>query len=270
MLIGLTASANPLAFSPAYRDLRNLPAAERARRMRDPQLRARILREHAAAAGKARDFLALIHSGYDRMYPLADRPDYEPAPERSVAGLAAAAGRPASDVLYDLLTDGDGSALLYVPLFNYARGSLDDVYEMMTSPHALFGLSDAGAHCNSICDGTFPTTAVTHWTRDRARGERLSLEYVVHQQTQRTAAHAGWTDRGVVAPGYLADLNIVDTGTLALRPPRLVADLPAGGTRLLQDAVGYDATVKRGTVVAECGQLTGAHPGRLVRGPQNR
>ena len=268
ILLGLAASANPLAFSAAYRDLRGLPVAERARRMRDPELRARILREHAEAAGTARDFLALIHSGYDRMYPLDGQPDYEPTPERSVAGLAAAAGRPASEVLYDLLTDGDGSALLYVPLFNYARGSLDDVYEMITSPHAIFGLSDAGAHCNAICDGTFPTTAVTHWTRDRARGERLSLEYVVHQQTQRTAAHVGWTDRGVVAPGYLADLNVIDAGALALRPPRLVADLPAGGTRLLQDAVGYEATVKRGVVVAEHGQLTGAHPGRLVRGPQ--
>lgn len=270
VLLGLAASANPLGFSTAYRGLRDLPVAERARRMLDPELRARILREHADAAGKARDFLALIHSGYDRMYPLGERPDYEPTPERSVAGLAAAAGRPADEVLYDLLTDGDGSTLLYVPLFNYARGSLDDVHEMITSPHSIFGLSDAGAHCNAICDGTFPTSAITHWTRDRDRGERLPLEYVVHQQTQRTAAHVGWTDRGVVAPGYLADLNVIDTEALALRPPRLAADLPAGGTRLLQDAFGYDATVKRGTVIAEHGQLTGARPGRLVRGPQSR
>lgn len=109
--------------------------------------------------------------------------------------------------------------------------------------------------------------AVAHWTRDRARGARLPLEYVVHQQTRRTAAHVGWTDRGVVAPGYLADLNVIDAGTLSLRPPRLAADLPADGTRLLQDAVGYEATVKRGTVIAENGQLTGARPGRLVRGP---
>jgi N-acyl-D-aspartate/D-glutamate deacylase len=266
LLLGLAASANPLTFSATYRGLRDLPVAERARRLRDAGLRTQVLGEHAEAAARARDFVALIHSGYDRMYPLDGRPDYEPTPERSVAGLAAAAGRPTNEVLYDLLTEGDGSRLLYVPLLNYARGSLDDVREMITSPHSIFGLSDAGAHCNAICDGTFPTTAVAYWARDRVRGERLPLEYVVHQQTQRTAAHVGWTDRGVVAPGYLADLNVIDADAIALGPPRLVADLPAGGTRLLQDAVGYEATIKRGEVVAEGGQLTGVHPGRLVRG----
>jgi N-acyl-D-amino-acid deacylase len=266
VLLGLAASANPLAFSPTYRTLRDLPLAERARRLRDPELRRTVLREHADAAAMARDFLALIHSGYDRMYPLTDPPDYEPTPERSVGGLARAAGREPAEVLYDLLTEGDGSTLLYVPLMNYARGNLDDVHEMITSPHSIFGLSDAGAHCNAISDATFPTTAIAHWVRDRVRGERLPLEFVVHQQTQRTAAHVGWTDRGVVAPGMLADLNVIDLDGIAVRPPHLVADLPAGGTRLLQSASGYDATVKRGAVVAAGGELTGERPGRLVRG----
>ncbi|HVM08365.1 MAG TPA: amidohydrolase family protein [Acidimicrobiales bacterium] len=265
VLLGLAASANPLAFSPTYRTLRDLPVAERARRLREPDLRAKVLREHADAAATARDFLALIHSGYDRMYPLTDPPDYEPTPERSVAGLAAAQGRDGADVLFDLLTGGDGSTLLYVPLMNYARGSLDDVHEMITSPHSIFGLSDAGAHCNAISDATFPTTAIAHWVRDRTRGERLPLEFVVHQQTQRTAAHVGWTDRGVVAPGYLADLNVIDLESIAVRPPHLVADLPAGGTRLLQSATGYDATIKRGAVTVEQGELTGERPGRLIR-----
>ncbi|HEX2850676.1 MAG TPA: amidohydrolase family protein [Acidimicrobiales bacterium] len=268
VLLGLAASANPLAFSVTYRTLRHLPVAERARRLRDLDLRATVLREHREAAAMARDFLALIHSGYDRMYPLTDPPDYEPTPERSIAGLAAATGRPADEVLYDVLTEGDGATLLYLPLMNYARGNLDDVREMITSPHSIFGLSDAGAHCNAISDATFPTTAIAHWVRDRARGDRLPLEYVVHQQTQRTAAHVGWTDRGVVAAGHLADLNVIDLDTIAVRPPRLVADLPAGGTRLVQPAVGYDATVKRGSVVADHGELTGEHPGRLVRGRQ--
>ena len=142
---------------------------------------------------------------------------------------------------------------------------LDDVREMLTDPHAMFGLSDAGAHCNSICDGSFPTTALTHWTRDRTRGELLPLEYVVHQQTQRTARHVGWTDRGVIAPGMLADLNVIDLDRLALHPPELIADLPAGGTRLMQRADGYVATIKRGEVIAEHGELTGARPGRLQR-----
>jgi N-acyl-D-aspartate/D-glutamate deacylase len=264
VLIGLTASANPLLFSPTYRTLAGRPLAERVAALRGDDVRAKVLDEHRAA--QVRDFTALIHSGFARMYPLSDPPDYEPTPERSIAGLAAAAGRPADELLYDLLLEDDGRRLLYIPLMNYARGSLDDVHEMITSPHALFGLSDAGAHCNAISDGSFPTTAIAHWTRDRSRGPRLPLEHMVHHQTQRTAAHVGWLDRGVVAPGYLADLNVIDVDRLALRPPHLAADLPAGGTRLLQEAVGYRATVKRGEVTVADGELTGAHPGRLQRG----
>jgi N-acyl-D-aspartate/D-glutamate deacylase len=132
----------------------------------------------------------------------------------------------------------------------------------------MFGLSDAGAHCNVISDGSFPTTAITHWTRDRTRGEQLDLEFVVHQQTQRTAAHVGWHDRGVIAPGFLADLNLIDHARLALQPPRLVDDLPAGGTRLMQAADGYVATIKRGRITVEHGTLTGDRPGRLQRGAQ--
>jgi len=156
--------------------------------------------------------------------------------------------------------------LLYLPLMNYAHGNLDDVREMITSPDSIFGLSDAGAHCNAISDATFPTTAIAHWTRDRSRGEGIDLEYIVHQQTQRTARHIGWHDRGVIAPGYLADINIIDHDALALRSPKLVTDLPAGGTRLLQTAVGYDVTMKRGVPIVEHGTLTGDRPGRLQRG----
>jgi N-acyl-D-aspartate/D-glutamate deacylase len=139
---------------------------------------------------------------------------------------------------------------------------------MMLSEHSLFGLSDAGAHCNTVSDGSFPTTALTLWTRDRHRGEQLPLEFVVHQQTQRTAAHVGWLDRGVLAPGYLADVNVIDHEALHLHPPVLVADLPAGGTRLMQRADGYEATIKRGAPIVEGGELTGARPGRLQRGAQ--
>ncbi|HEX4901577.1 MAG TPA: amidohydrolase family protein [Acidimicrobiales bacterium] len=265
VLLGLAASANPLLFAPTYHQLPAEPAARLAE-LRRPEVRERIRQEHAGAADHLRGFPSIIHSGWDRMYPLSDPPDYEPTPERSVAGIAATRGAAPFDVLYDLLSGGDGSTLLYVPLMNYARGSLDDTHEMLTSPHAMVGLSDAGAHCNSICDGSMPTTAISHWTRDRTRGPKLSLEHMVHHQTQRTAAHVGWLDRGVVAPGHLADLNVLDLDRLALRPPRLAADLPAGGTRLLQDAVGYVATVKRGVTTVEQGELTGERPGGLQRG----
>jgi N-acyl-D-amino-acid deacylase len=271
VLLGLTASANPLLFCPSFH---RLPADRTARlvELRTTDVRERLRQEHAAAAENLRGFPLIIHSGWDRMYPLSDPPDYEPTPEHSVAGVAATRGAEPFDVLYDLLTGpastGEGTTLLYVPLMNYARGSLDDVHEMLTSPHAMVGLSDAGAHCNAISDGSMPTTGITHWTRDRTRGPKLSLEHMVHHQTQRTAAHVGWHDRGVVAPGRLADLNVIDLDRLALRPPHIAADLPAGGTRLLQEAVGYVATIKRGTTTVADGELTGERPGRLQRGPQ--
>jgi len=264
VLIGLQATANPFMFCASYQLLRSLDHSERMERLRDPELRRKLLDEHAESTPSG--FVGILHSGYDRMYPMSDPPDYEPTPADSVAGRAMAAGTSPDEFLYDLLLDDGGSRLLYIPLMNYAGGDLDDVREMLTSRNSMFGLSDGGAHCNSICDASYPTTAITHWTRDRTRGDRLSLEFVVHQQTQRTAQHVGWTDRGVVAPGMLADLNVIDYERLTLHPPELVADLPAGGTRLMQAADGYVATIKRGEVIVENGDLTGARPGRLQRG----
>jgi N-acyl-D-aspartate/D-glutamate deacylase len=264
VLVGLSASANPLLRCASYRALRDLPHDERVDALHDPVLRTTILAEHEAAT--PRGFPALIHRGFDRMYPLTDPVNYEPTPEDSIAGLAERAGVQPVELLYDTLLDGDGSRLLYIPLMNYARGDLDDLREMITSPSAMFGLSDAGAHCNAISDGTFPTTAIAHWTRDRSRGDKVPLEHIVHQQTQRTAEHVGWTDRGVLAPGRIADINVIDHDRLTLHPPELVRDLPAGGSRLMQHAEGYVATLKRGVAVAENGVLTGERPGRLQRG----
>jgi N-acyl-D-amino-acid deacylase len=264
VLTGMTASANPLNFCRSFRVLRNSPLAEKLAFVRNPDNRARLLAEHAAVVRTGS--LHLAHSGYSRMYPLTDPPNYEPTPGDSVAGLAAAAARDPREMLFDLLLDDDGRRLLYIPLMNYAAGNLDAVREMLVSPNAIVGLSDAGAHCNSISDGSFPTTAITHWTRDRTRGARLPLEMMVHHQTQRTATHVGWLDRGVIAPGYLADINVIDMNRLALQPPHIVNDLPAGGTRLLQEAVGYVATIKRGEVTVEEGVPNDARPGHLVRG----
>ncbi len=192
VLIGLQATANPFMFCPSYRQLHTLDHAERLARLRDSEVRRTLLAEHAS-----------VESVRVRRHPpLGLRPHVSAV---GSAGLRADTGRQRrrtggqptgaepAELLYDLLLDDDGSRLLYIPLMNYARGDLDDVREMLTSPNAMFGLSDAGAHCNSICDGSFPTTAITHWTRDRSRGEQLPLEYVVHQQTQRTAQHVGWT-----------------------------------------------------------------------------
>ncbi len=164
------------------------------------------------------------------------------------------------------MLERDGNQLMYMPLMNYVAGNLDDVREMLLSPVALMGLSDAGAHCGAISDGSMSTTSLALWTRDRTRGEKLPLELMVHHITQRTAAHVGWLDRGVVASGYLADLNVIDMDALAAHPPTIVRDLPAGGRRLMQTASGYRHTFKGGVETFAGGEHTGAMPGGLVRG----
>ncbi|MDX2238697.1 MAG: amidohydrolase family protein [Hyphomonadaceae bacterium] len=266
LTLGLMCSRNSFSACPSYHEIAKLPLAGRLTALRDPARRARILAEHGPSLPDGLAGFTL--SAFHRLFPFGARPDYEPTPEHSLAAEAARLGKPVLEHAYDRLIENDGAVMFYLPLNNYAHGDLEDVRAMMTSPHALFGLSDGGAHCNFICDGTFPTTALAHWTKDRTRGPRLPLEYVVHQQTQRAARHVGWFDRGVIAPGYLADINVIDLDRLALTAPRIVADLPAGGTRLMQDASGYDFTFKRGVAVFEGGAHTGALPGVLVRGRQ--
>lgn len=266
VVAGLASTVNPLRCSRTYGSLAHIPLAERAAAMREPATRQAILAEHASFEPSS--FSALLHSGYDRMFPMGEFPDYEPRPEASFAGIAASQRRPANEVMYDFFAADDGAHLAYVPFMNYDGGSLDDVAEMIASPLTLSGLSDAGAHCNTLSDGTMPTTAISHWTRDRSRGDTFELEYMVHRQTQATANHVGLRDRGVIAPGYLGDLNLFDHERINAQAPELVQDLPAGGTRLLQRSVGYKATIKRGVVTVEDGELTGEYPGALMRGPQ--
>ena len=267
VVAGLTSTVNPLRCSPTYKALADLPLAERVARMAEPGVRGTILAEHQAFVPSA--FSATTHSGYDRMFPMGQFPDYEPSPENSLAGIAAREGRAANEVMYDWFTAEGGTRLVYLPFMNYSNGTLDDVAEMIASPLTLSGLSDAGAHCNTLSDGTMPTTAISHWTRDRGDGRTFDLEHMVHRQTEATASWVGFTDRGVVAPGYLADLNVFDHDEINAQAPELVQDLPAGGTRLLQRSVGYAATIKRGLVTAEQGELTGSRPGSLQRGPQS-
>jgi N-acyl-D-amino-acid deacylase len=166
------------------------------------------------------------------------------------------------------MLERDGKELLYLPLLDYSAGDLNAVREMLTHPATVLGLGDGGAHCGVLCDASLPTFMLTHWARDRARGEGLPVETVVHLQTRRTAELYGFRDRGLLAPGYLADVNIIDHDALALESPEMVYDLPASGKRLVQRARGYVATVKSGTIVREHDEATGERPGRLLRGPQ--
>ena len=248
---------------PAYQALkaRHLSDGELLSALRDPSVRAEILSFRPDPA-----MASLMAAGFTMTFVLGDPPNYEPGPEESLAAVAAAAGRDPLEVAYDIMLEDDGHGLLYVPILNYASMSLDHVREMLLHPRAAAGLADGGAHCGTICDSSQPTFMLTHWARDRTRGERLPLEWVVKKQTRDTAALYGLGDRGTLEPGMVADLNVIDYERLQLTAPRVVADLPAGGKRLVQGAVGYVATVKAGTTTFESGVDTGARPGRLLRG----
>ena len=265
VLQGLTASLNPLVLCASFQEIARLPLAEQVVALRDPERRARIVAEHAAR--QIDGMLFEITHGFHKLFPMGDPVDYEPAPETSIAGIAAATGRNPVEVVLDLLVERDGNQLLYMPLFNFAKGNLDDVREMLLAPNSLLGLSDAGAHCGAISDASMTTTALALWTRDRRR-DPLPVELMVHHLTQRGAQHVGWFDRGVVAPGHLADLNVIDMATLGAHPPHIVRDLPAGGRRLMQTASGYRHTFKSGVETFVDGEHTGALPGALVRGVQ--
>ncbi len=247
---------------PAYQQLKAATSdVELVDALRDPGVRARILAWEPDAETAVR-----MQDAYDRTFLLGDPPDYEPGPERSLSGLAAASGRTPLEVGYDAMLANDGQGLLYVPILNYANGGLDPIREMLLHPRSVSGLADGGAHCGVICDASMPTFMLTHWVRDRSRGERLPLEWVVKKQTHDTARLYGLHDRGTLEPGMLADVNLIDFDELQLLPPEVVADLPAGGKRLVQRAVGYVATIKSGVTTWAGGVDTGARPGSLVRG----
>jgi N-acyl-D-amino-acid deacylase len=267
ILLGLAASTNPFILCPSYQELAALPVPERVVALRDPERRRRILAEHTEIVAKLpAGLLRQIVGAFDLLFKLTDPVDYELDEAHSLAADARRAGVEPGELIYDLLLERDGEQLLYLPLFNFASHDFDDLFSMITSPHTLFGLSDAGAHCGAVCDASFTTSSLVLWGRDRRGGERLPIEWLVHANSQRNARHVGWFDRGVVAPGMLADLNVIDLEALGCRPPEIIKDLPAGGRRLVQRADGYRYTVKSGTVTFEDGVSTGELPGELVRG----
>ena len=265
MLLG-AASYHGLMRRPTFRRLEeSLPLDELLIELRKPEVKAAILAETDLPADPRRQFESLAENMphlFAKVYPLGDPPDYEPTADRSIAGIAAATGRDPWEVLYDHVAAGD---LLLGAFTNYSLASQDHLATMITHPDTVIGLSDGGAHVKMICDASMPTYLLTHWVRDRDRGERLELETVVRKQAAGTAAVVGLTDRGTIEIGKKADLNVIDLEHLTLHAPRSVDDLPAGGRRILQDATGYVATIVSGVVTRRNGHDTGSRPGRLVR-----
>jgi N-acyl-D-aspartate/D-glutamate deacylase len=262
MLIGFQ-TFHPFSWRPTYQRLAELPLDERVAQLRRPEVRDAILAEPSVNEDPIAQFVA---ASLDKIFPMGEPPDYEPPADRSVRAIAAREGRRDEEVLYDLMLQHDGRELLMFALLGYSRGNLDDLREMLVHPDAGLGLSDGGAHCGVICDASATTFMLTHWARDRSRGERLALETVVQKMTSDTARLYGLGDRGVLAPGRRADLNVIDFDALRLDLPQLVHDLPGGARRLVQQAHGYLATVVAGEVTFRDGEDTGARPGRLVRG----
>ena len=272
VITGLDTSFHPFTGVPGYKEISALPLEARAARMRDPEVRKRILSEKSEPlAGDGSpvppfvdQMLAQIDVLAGRMFPMEEEVDYEPPPEKSFLAQAQQKGCRPLEAIYDYLVAGHGSQLIYFPVFNYAGGTLDVVYEMLNHPRALVSLSDSGAHVGTICDASFQTTMLTHWCRDR-QGPRLELPKVVQMLSARNADYMGFTDRGRIAVGQKADINIIDLDNLHLPPPKIVRDLPGGGRRLLQGANGYIATLVAGEVVIADGVVTDARPGRLLR-----
>jgi N-acyl-D-aspartate/D-glutamate deacylase len=265
LLIG-HATFHPFVDRPSYRALARLPLDERVARLRDPELRRRILAEKPESRVQMQGVTELIQNGLHKIFRLGDPPDYEPAPEQSVKAQAARLGVDPFALLYDWMLERDGRELLMLTLLGYSAGDLEVQRQLLEHPASAFGLGDGGAHCGAICDASMTTSLVTHWARDRRRGPLLPLEWVVRKMTRETAELYGLRDRGAIAKGMRADLNVIDFERLALGIPTLAFDLPAGARRLVQRARGYETTLVAGQATFREGEHTGALPGRLVRG----
>jgi N-acyl-D-aspartate/D-glutamate deacylase len=264
LVIGLELTGNPFVFYPSYRAIADLPLAERVAEMRKPDVRARILADKPAGDGHPLLYLA---QAWKWIFPLNESPDYEPAASTSIAARAAAHGVTPMEEAYDRLLDDDGHAMLLVAMGNYENNSLDTIGELLRRDDVVLGLGDGGAHYGMICDASYPTFLLAHWARDRAAG-RMPVPAVIRELTSVPARVAGLSDRGRIAAGYKADLNVIDHAAVRLHKPVITRDLPAGGRRLDQTAEGYVATMVSGEVIAENGVPTDARPGKLVRGRQ--
>ena len=262
MLFGFRSSLHPFVTHPTYREMQDLSFDERIAALRRPEIRERLIAE---GPGTDKKIALALMTRWDQMFPLGDPPDYEPPYETSARAVADREGRRPEEVMLDWMLERDGEALIFVPLASYSEHNHDAIRELMTHPTTVLGLSDGGAHCGLICDASMPSYLLTHWVRDRHRGERISLEHAVHLQTLRTATVYGFADRGSIEVGKRADLNLIDFEALRLHEPTMVYDLPAQGRRLVQRVDGYRATFVAGVQTFADGVPTGARPGRLVR-----
>ena len=261
IMLGFEISQNPFINRPSWDKIANLPYDEKLAILRQPDFRAQLLSE-----SNPDERLAYRVSCWERIFPLGDPPDYEPGPDQSIAALAARTNKSPDEFAYDMLLEDGGKTLLYRPLSNYTYGDLDTVKDMFSHPNSLVGLGDGGAHVSIISDASAFTYMLTHWTRDRTRGDKAPLPWAIKRLTRDNAAAIGLKDRGLLQPGYKADINVIDYDNLQLHAPKVAYDLPGGGRRLIQKADGYDATIVSGAPVQIGGEETGALPGRLVRG----
>jgi N-acyl-D-amino-acid deacylase len=264
-------TVHPFRFKPSYMAIADLPWEQQWAKLSDPAFKAQLLAEQHDLSEAPQDIVGLlmvVAGGWTMQFQMDDDFDYEPQSDASIWSRAAAADKSPEEYAYDLLCEGEGSGFIYLPILNYADGNLDFLEALQGADDTVNSLSDGGAHCGTICDAASPTFMLQHWVRDRKRGGKISLENAVKRQCHDTARLYGLNDRGVLAPGYLADLNVIDMDQLKLGKPWLAFDLPAGGKRLLQKADGYVCTIKSGQVTFRNGQYLGVHPGTLIRGPQ--
>ena len=269
IVMGWQTTVNPFNFKPTFMALTELPWDEQLARLRDPSVKAQILGEdNEFPETDLGALLQIVTNGWSMLYAMREGFSYEPTPEESIQALADAEGISPEEYAYKLMLEHDGGGFIYFPVLNYADGNLDFLAELQRHNDCVNSLSDGGAHCGTICDAASPTFMLQHWVRDRQRGGRLELAHAIKRQCRDTALLYGLEDRGLLAEGYLADINIIDMDAIKLGHPWLAFDLPAGGKRLLQKAEGYVATIKSGQVTFRNGEMQGPTPGGVIRGPQ--
>jgi len=262
-------TVHPFRFRPAWLEIIDKPWAVQLTHLKDPAFKQRMITEESVfPETDLIGLLMIIAGGWTLQYEMGPEFNYEPTQAETIAARAAEAGVSPVEYAYDLLMQDEGRGFVYFPILNYADGNLNFLEELQESSDCVNSLSDGGAHCGTICDAASPTFMLQHWVRDRA-GKRITLENAVKRQSRDTALLYGLSDRGLIAPGYLADINVIDFDNVKLGKPWLAFDLPAGGKRLLQKADGYVATIKSGQITFKNGEYQEIHPGKLIRGPQN-